>query len=52
MTHIVYSFLDGVGRRYTALLYRVAPCAYGAGGSPPLPAIIQYSVNAPIKSMT
>ena len=34
MTHFVISFHDGVGRAYTVLLRRVAPNAYGGGGSP------------------
>lgn len=34
MTHSVIAFLDGVGRHNTAILHRVAPNAYGGGGSP------------------
>jgi len=36
MTWCVIAFLDGSGRRYCVRLHRVAPCAYGAGGSPPV----------------
>lgn len=36
MTTNVYSFLDGAGRLTCVLLHRVAPNAYGGGGSPPL----------------
>jgi hypothetical protein len=35
MTTSVYSFRDGVGRFYHVRLYRVAPAAFGGGGSPP-----------------
>lgn len=47
MTTSVYSFLDGHGRLYRVLLHRVAPNAYGGGGSPPQPSygICQYDNN-------
>ena len=34
MTTRVYAFLDGVGRIFNIRLYRVAPAAFGGGGSP------------------
>lgn len=34
MTFCVIAFLDGAGRHNTAILHRVAPNAYGGGGSP------------------
>jgi len=40
MTSSVISFHDGVGRAYHVRLYRVAPNAYGGGGSPPSVAIL------------
>jgi len=36
MTVHVYSFRDGVGRLTCVRLYRMAPNAYGGGGSSPL----------------
>jgi hypothetical protein len=35
MTTSVISFQDGMGRAFCVLLRRVAPNAYGGGGSPP-----------------
>lgn len=35
MTQTVYSFLDGLGRVHCVLVHRVAPNAFGGGGSPP-----------------
>ncbi|MCU1335334.1 MAG: hypothetical protein JWO19_915 [Bryobacterales bacterium] len=42
MTVSVYSFRDGVGRVTCVRLYRMAPVAFGGGGSSPQPKFIIF----------
>lgn len=45
MTYQVMTFTDGVGMTFSVVLYRVAPNAYGGGGSPPRGSCILLSMG-------